>query len=107
MKKIVSVSLLVSMAVFSGCTTNQSNVTYKSDVIKQLANDENPVVDGTTLYVEKIDNSPLLTKPKIAKITINPYIDSDGDYHEKKVIHTKIVDSKLIENKKYFSINKE
>lgn len=107
MKKIIPTSLLVLVTIFSGCTTTKNN-TYQSDVIKKLANNEKPIVDGSTsLYQEEIDNSPLLTKPKIAKITIKPYIDSDGDYHEKKVIHTKIVDSKLIENKKYFSINKE
>lgn len=62
----------------------------------------------TKIIEKKVDNgSPLLTKPKIAKIEIKSYIDSEGDYHEASKLHLKIQESAFTEDKKYFSINKE
>jgi len=88
------VILLVGIA-FAGCAENKLEV-------PEVQNLEVKIVE------KKVDSeSPLLTKPKIAKIKIESYIDSDGDYHEASRLHLKIQESAFAEDKKYFSINKE
>jgi hypothetical protein len=80
---------------FAGCAETKLDV-------PEVQNLETKIVE------KKVDNeSPLLTKPKIAKIKIESYIDSDGDYHESSKLHLKIIESAFTEDKKYFSINKE
>ena len=68
-----------------------------------------PILETTIIEKKEIleNESPLLSKPKIAKIKIEPYIDTDGDYHEASNIHIRIEEAKFIEDKKYFSINKD
>lgn len=116
MKKYLLLNLS-SLIFFSGCVTAnledlQTRETYKSKIIKSVSMDENISATGagvTSLLnistKKSIEISPLLAPPKISKITIIGYIDTDGDYHEKEIIHLKVEDSKFLENKKYFSIN--
>lgn len=106
-----------SLILFSGCVTAnledlQTRETYKSKIIKSVSMDENITTAGAgttsllnTNRKKSSEISPLLAPPKISKITINGYIDTDGDYHEKEIIHLKVEDAKFVENKKYFSIN--
>lgn len=90
-----TVIILAVGFAFAGCAETKLEV-------PEVQNLETKIVE------KKVDNkSPLLTKPKIAKIKIESYIDSEGDYHEASKLHLKIVESAFAEDKKYFSINKE
>jgi len=90
-----TVIILAVGFAFAGCAETKLEV-------PEVQNLETKIVE------KKVDNeSPLLTKPKIAKIKIESYIDSEGDYHEASKLHLKIVESAFVEDKKYFSINKE
>lgn len=110
--KLVFLSSVVAFS-FSGCVVDiaelQQKETFNSKIIKELVTDENSTTAGTTSLLNQKkkyqDTSPLLAPPKISKMTINGYIDTDGDYHEKEIIHLKVEDGKFVENKKYFSIN--
>lgn len=89
------VMILAVGITFTGCAETKLEV-------PEVQNLETKIVE------KKVDNeSPLLSKPKIAKIEIESYIDSDGDYHEASKLHLKIIESAFLEDKKYFSINKE
>lgn len=90
-----TIIILVVGLGFAGCAENKLEV-------PEVQNLEPKTIE------KKVDNeSPLLTKPKIAKIKIESYIDSEGDYHEASKLHLKIQESAFTEDKKYFSINKE
>lgn len=90
-----TIIILVVGLGFAGCAENKLEV-------PEVHNLEPKTIE------KKVDNeSPLLTKPKIAKIKIESYIDSEGDYHEASKLHLKIQESAFAEDKKYFSINKE
>jgi type IV conjugative transfer system lipoprotein TraV len=89
---------------------------YKESAIvsENSDNSENPKILNNLSIVkesaenfprEKIETNPLLSKPKIAKIKIESYIDTDGDYHEPSTIHMIIKESRFIEEKKHFSIH--
>ncbi|MCK9473674.1 TraV family lipoprotein [Sulfurimonas sp.] len=85
----------------------------ESDIVHDKPNNsENPKILNNLSIVEnfpreKIETNPLLSKPKIAKIKIKSYIDTDGDYHEPSTIHMIIKESRFIEEKKYFSIHEK
>lgn len=111
--KHATLSFLVCVA-FGGCVVQnvqelqtQAPITVKSEKIKQLVTDNNMSGNGDTSFLKnKKDNkSPLLTQPKVAKIIVEPYIDSDGDYHEEQKVHIKIEAAKFVDNPKLFSIN--
>lgn len=90
-----TIIILVVGLGFAGCAENKLEV-------PEVQNLEPKTIE------KKVDSeSPLLTKPKIAKIKIESYIDSEGDYHEASKLHLKIQESAFSEDKKYFSINKE
>lgn len=108
---------LTTLILFSGCVTAnledlQTKETYNSKILKSILTDQNISTSGAgttsllnTNTKKSSEISPLLAPPKISKMTINGYIDTDGDYHEKEIIHLKVGDAKFVENKKYFSIN--
>ncbi|MFA6137441.1 MAG: TraV family lipoprotein [Sulfurimonas sp.] len=85
------------IVIFSGCAVK--NVEKKVDINETLP---------PPLHTEKVqmEDNPLLSKPKIAKVKIQSYIDADGDYREASTLHLKIEESKFID-KKHFSINKD
>jgi len=96
---------------FTPITPRTSNIGLNKglDVVSDKSeNSEKSKLSANEIFPrEKIDANPLLTKPKIAKIKIQNYIDKDGDYHEPSTVHMIIRESSFMENKKYFSIDKE
>ncbi len=114
MKKKIFLGLSTLALLFNGCATKnledlQIKETYNSKVIKSVV-DENisGASAGTTSLLNinnKKETSPLLAPPKVAKMKVESYIDSDGDYHEIQKIHIKIEAARFVDNPKMFTIN--
>ncbi len=74
---------------------NTSKETFKSNILNNLVDEDN--------YKEEI---PLYQKPKIAKMVVTGYLDTDGDWHKQEEIFMKIEKAKFIIPKNRFSIDR-